>query len=102
MSQIVTAIYADGVLRPVVPLELPEQAQVEVEVRPASEAAVRNDERKQFIEALAQAGLLANDPALFPIPDEPLSEAEQEALGRIFAGEKPLSEIIIEERLAGW
>ena len=102
MSQTITAIYADGVLRPLVPLELPEQTQVELEVRPASSEAACNHERKQFIEALAQAGLLANEPSLFPFPDEPLSEEEQNDLARIFAGEKPLSQIIIEERQEGW
>lgn len=34
---------------------------------------------------------------LTPLP-EPISEEEQEELGRLFAGEKPLSEMIIEER----
>lgn len=102
MSQTITAIYADGVLRPLAPLALPEQTQVELVLRPASELTACNEERRQFIEALALAGLLANTPALFPFPDEPLSEEEQEELGRVLAGEKPLSEIIIEERQEGW
>lgn len=102
MSQIVSAIYADGVLRPTTPLNLPELTKVEVEVRQPPELAACNDERKQVIEALTKAGLLANKPSLFPFPDDPISEEEQEELAMIFAGEKPLSEIIIEERREGW
>lgn len=102
MSQTITAIYADGVLRPLVPLALPDQTQVELVVKPAPDLAACNDERKQIIEALARAGLLANSPSLFPFPDEPISEEEQEELAQVFAGEKPLSEIIIEERQEGW
>jgi hypothetical protein len=45
---------------------------------------------------------LANAPAPSPIPEEPISEEEEEELAQIFAGEKPLSEIIIEERREGW
>jgi len=103
MNQTITAIYANGVLRPLTPLELEDQAQVELEVRSVKSAkSAPPDERRQIIEALAQAGLLANAPALYPIPEEPVSEEEEEELAHIFAGEKPLSEIIIEERQEGW
>lgn len=102
MSQTITAVYADGVLRPLSPLNLPEETQVELEMRPVASVAAHNQERKQFIEALAQAGLLANEPSLFPFPEEPLSDEEQQDLARLFAGEKPLSQIIIEERQKGW
>ena len=57
-----------------------------------------HDERRQIIEALAEAGLLANAPSLYPLSEEPVSEEEEEELAQIFAGKKPLSEIIIEER----
>ena len=103
MNQTITAIYADGVLRPLTPLELEDQTQVELEVRSVANAkSATDDERRRIIEALAHAGLLANAPALYPIPEGPVSEEEEEELARIFAGEKPLSEIIIEERQEGW
>lgn len=103
MNQTITAIYADGVLRPLTPLELEDQTQVELEVRPVkSVESAQSDERRRIIEALAKAGLLANTPALFPYPEEPISEQEQEELAQLFAGEKPLSEIIIEEREERW
>lgn len=103
MSQTITAIYANGVLRPLTPLELEDQSQVELEVRSVKSAeSMPSEERQRIIEALAHAGLLANAPALFPITEEPVPEEEEEELAQIFAGEKPLSEIIIEERQEGW
>lgn len=103
MNQTITAIYANGVLHPLTPLELEDQTQVELEVRSVKSAKSEpHDERRQIIEALAQAGLLANTPALYPYPEEPVSEQEEEELAQLFAGEKPLSEIIIEEREEGW
>lgn len=64
-------------------------------------ASTPHDERRRIIESLAHAGLLANAPALHPIPEEPISEEEEEELAQIFAGAKPLSEIIIEEHEEG-
>ncbi len=103
MSQTITAVYANGVLRPVMPLELENYTQVELEVRTINTAQAANyEERKQIIEALAKAGLLANTPALSFDLESIVSEAEEEELAQLFAGEKPLSEIIIEERQEGW
>ncbi|MEP7339802.1 MAG: antitoxin family protein [Acidobacteriota bacterium] len=103
MSQTITAVYADGVLRPVLPLELENYTQVELEVRPIKNTESANyEERKRIIEAMAKAGLLANTPSISFNVEEIISEEEEEELAQIFAGEKPLSEIIIEERQEGW
>jgi len=103
MNQIVTAIYADGVLRPLTPLALEDQTPVELEVRPVNTTEpAQHDERRRIIEAMARAGLLANNPALSLATEEIVSEEEEEELAQLFAGEKPLSEIIIEERQEGW
>jgi len=98
MSQTITAIYANGVLRPVTPLDLPEQAQVEIEVKQvATPEAERLDERSRIHQALVAAGLTLEHP-VNPQPAAPLSAEERERIGRVFAVGKPLSEIIIEER----
>jgi predicted DNA-binding antitoxin AbrB/MazE fold protein len=103
MSQTITAVYADGVLRPVVPLELENYTQVELEVREIKNTPSTNfEERKRIIEAMERAGLLANTPAIPFDAKEIVSEEEEGELAQIFAGEKPLSEIIIEERQEGW
>ncbi len=101
MSQIITAIYADGVLRPVVPLELPEQTEVEIEVKPIVKtngaAASTLDERARIHQILVDAGLVL-ERKLPRLPSPPISEEERERLSRVFSVGKPLSEIIIEER----
>jgi len=101
MNQIVTAIYADGVLRPLVPLELPEQTEVEIEVKPIVRAngvaASAIDERARIHQILVATGLVLERQLPVP-PSPPISEEERERLGRIFSVGKPLSEIIIEER----
>lgn len=98
MSQTITAIYANGVLRLVAPLDLPEQTQVEIEVKQiAKPKAADADERSRVHQALVAAGLALEHP-VNPTPASPISAEERERIGRVFAVGKPLSEIIIEER----
>src|SRR5262249_10210076 len=47
MSQTITAIYANGVLRPLTPLELEDQSQVELEVRSVKSAESMPSEERQ-------------------------------------------------------
>lgn len=99
MSQIVTAIYADGVLRPLMPLALPEQSEVEIEIKSAPKAAnAALAERIRVHQILVDAGLTVNHETWRALPEDPVSAAEQEEFDQAFAGSKPLSEIIIEER----
>ena len=95
MSQTITAIYADGVLHPLAPLNLPEQTEIELEV--VRVATPEEDERTRVLRGLADAGVIINKP-YEPLPPSPFSDEERERLGRVFAVGKPLSEIIIEER----
>ena len=93
MDDTVVAIYEDGVLRLLAPLELPEHTRVWVSVHTHSPA----DHRQQVREVLQRAGLSA------PVPGKasgarPLSKEERAKLARRLDGGRPLSEIIIEER----
>jgi predicted DNA-binding antitoxin AbrB/MazE fold protein len=98
MSQTITAIYENGALWPIAPLDLPEQAQVEIEVKQVTEPEAEElDERSRIHQALVAAGLALEHP-VNPQPAAPLSAEERERIGRVFAAGKPLSEIIIEER----
>jgi predicted DNA-binding antitoxin AbrB/MazE fold protein len=99
MGQIVTAIYADGVLRPLSPLDLPEQTEVEIEIRPAPLPETHAiSERIRAHQILVAAGLVVNHETWQAMPEDPVSEEEQVELDRAFAGGNPLSEIINEER----
>jgi len=99
MGQTITAIYENGVLRPLKPLALPEHAQVELDVRPLVAPADAAAQREQVRRALTDAGLLASTaPASEQKP--PLSAHERSALAQTLAesGVAPLSIAILEER----
>ncbi|MBD2775746.1 antitoxin family protein [Iningainema tapete] len=94
MPEIITAVYENGVLRPLNPLYLQEHQTVRIQVlneEPAMDA-------EQIIQSLVAAGLVSPPPRRGDV--EPVSEqAWRELTQRLEASpSKPLSEIIIEER----
>ena len=94
MSEIVTAIYEDGKLRPLKPLNLREHQTVRVQVLSDEPA----EQVQQVIRSLVADGLLTpplGHSDIDPIPEDERKELA-ESLGK--APGKPLSEIIIEER----
>ena len=99
MSQTITAVYENGVLRPLTPLALPEHAQVELDVRPLIAPADAAAQREQVRRALADAGVLASTT---PVHEQksPLSAQERATLAQALAeaGMSPLSVAILEER----
>jgi len=99
MSQTITAVYENGVLRPLTPLALPEHAQVELDVRPLVAPADAAAQRELVRQALADAGLLVN-PAPLHENIQPLSTQERAALAQALAdsGVLPLSTAILDER----
>lgn len=97
MSTTFTAIYEKGVLRPLLPLLLPEHATVEVRII-SRFVQVENEvaDRQRVIEALRDAGLIKPQPALESIG--PVSTAEIAAAATALALGGSLSELIIAER----
>ncbi len=94
MSQIISVIYENGILRPLEPLNLPQQQLMQVQIL-SDEAA---DKTEQAVRSLVETGLVkppkgCSDVGLVP-------EAERlrvsDVLGK--ASGKSLSEIVIEER----
>ncbi|MCP9495187.1 MAG: antitoxin family protein [Pyrinomonadaceae bacterium MAG19_C2-C3] len=96
MSQRVTAIYENGVLRPLVPLNLPEHARVELNVEAASSAPAASAQAVR--DALRSAGASVSPLPLSNAATQPLSDEEQAALARRFAGERPLGDTISDDR----
>ena len=92
MSETITAVYSNGVLRPQNPLSLTDGQTVRIQV--LEEA----DEAEQIIQSLVAAGLVTPPPHRGDV--ESVSEAAwRELTQRLEASPgKPLSEIIIEER----
>jgi len=102
MTQTITAVYENGLLRPLTPLALPEHSRVELELRTvdAASAQARHERVRQ---ALAAAGVL--------VPRDTtdahaglLTPAERATLAHRLAeaGVPPLSAAILEEREGRW
>jgi len=94
MLNVVTAVYENGILRPLAPLPLLEHQTVQLQILETGSA----DEAQQLMRGLAAAGLLTPPPCQSAV--EPVSETDRRgaaaALGQ--AASKPLSQVIIEER----
>src|SRR6267154_281655 len=98
MTQRVTAIYEDGVLRPLSPLELTEHSKVEITVFQITQEGDQQSHRERVDKALADAGLWS--PALVRDADTllPLSAERRQELADLFSIGGPVSELINEER----
>jgi predicted DNA-binding antitoxin AbrB/MazE fold protein len=101
MSEIVTAVYENGKLRPLQPLKLRERQTVRIQVlqdEPIPEKP--EDEVGEVIQNLIAAGLMRAHPEQDVIPPDPLSAEERkelaDRLGR--APGKSASEMVIEDR----
>lgn len=94
MTEIITAIYENGVLRPLQPLRLRESQLVWVSV--ATED--KESEREASLRALIEEGLI-DPPGVDDVPD-PVSAEERQYLADLLgrAPGKPLSQIVIEDR----
>jgi predicted DNA-binding antitoxin AbrB/MazE fold protein len=91
MNTIVTAVYEDGMLKPLQPLVLPEHSQVRLQIIEAE-----NDGAERIETALIAAGLIK---PLDPPPDLPtISEERLAEIADRYGAGGPLSEIIIAER----
>lgn len=93
MSEILTAVYEQGVLRPLHPVDLRERQIVRLQV-----LSELSDDVERVIDTLVRAGLLTPPPGYSEVSPPSKEERRElaEELGRVSG--KPLSEIIIEER----
>ncbi len=97
MSTTFTAIYEQGILRPLLPLSLPERARVEVRIVPRSARAKKAPTDQQHVyEALMDAGLIKAQTSAEFVP--PISEADLAAAADALAAAGPISDLIIAER----
>lgn len=93
MSEIIHAVYEQGVLRPLTPLHLPEHTHVQISIDPISKA---EEERQRVRQALIAGGVIRPHFASSLI--EPISEEALAAAAQALAKAGPLSELIIAER----
>src|SRR5215216_5691113 len=98
MAQRITAIYEDGVLYPLSPLELPEHSQVEIDIHQVSSATDRPAHRDQVNQALIKAGLSLPSIDKTAHASARLSPERREELAQLFLVGGPISEFISEDR----
>jgi len=92
-QQTITAIYANGVLRPLVALDLPENSEVELDVKVIEN---KQDSHQQIGELLIKKGLSL--PKKTAKSRRNLSSEERERLAEIFSAPQELRELINEDR----
>lgn len=96
MNESIRAIYENGILRPLQPLDFPENSEVEIDVRDVKESGAET-EREKAGRVLREAGLVSS--IKFPNAKK-LSDKERDRIGKLFSGEKPLGDYIDEDREA--
>ena len=93
----ITAIYENGILRPLTPLALPEHTHVQIQVQRVSTPTDASEHRRRVRDALVAAGLSL--PTLeISSASRPISTERREELAHLFATGRPLSELISEDR----
>ena len=90
MSQTLTAIYTNGVLRPLISLDLPENSEVELDLK------VIEKPKNKIKELLITKGLSVQNTISKPV--KKLAPKERERLAKVFSAPQPLGEIISEDR----
>lgn len=94
MSKIITAVYENGILRPLDPVTLAERQRVRLQIIPTQEA----ENVDHIFQALHEAGVIT--PPRGSSEYEPVPDEEQYRLAKVLgeATLRPLSEIVIEDR----
>ena len=96
MSRVISAVYENGILRPLAPLPFEEKKIIRIQILP--EIANENEE---ILQIFVDAGLMLPQAVKKgPLPPDPVSEEERLRIAAILGQVpgKPLSEIVIEER----
>jgi predicted DNA-binding antitoxin AbrB/MazE fold protein len=95
MNETITVIYEQGVLRPTLPLSLPEHAQVQIQIITPPNP-VQDAERRRVRQVLLQAGIIQSHTPTQAVPS--VSDAQLAAAADALAAAGPLSDLIIAER----
>lgn len=93
MSQTLTAIYSNGVLRPLVALDLAENSEVELDLKVIRKT---QNPRSKIAELLIKKGLSIE---IHQIKNSnKLSKKERERLAKVFSSPQQIGELINEDR----
>lgn len=98
MAQRITAVYEEGTLRPVSPLDLPEHSTVEIDILQVASASPTLAHCDQVNRALTRAGISVAFIDSTATSAMPISAERREELARLFSSARPISELISEDR----
>lgn len=100
MSGLITAVYENGILRPLHPIPFREKETVQLQVVPLTPQDDKS-EREEIFQLFVEAGLMQTSQLKkTPPPSDPVSAIERQEIADILGQVpgKPLSQIVIEER----
>ena len=92
-QQTVNAIYQNGVLHPIGSLDLPENSEVELDVKIIE---TKQESREAIDKLLVRKGLSLLKKS--SKPKQNLSDKERERLSKVFSAPRPMGELISEDR----
>ena len=95
MREKITAIYEKGVLRPLVPLSLPEHTRVHIQIVKASATSTKEEARRHVRQVLLDAGVIQPHP---PIEATSVSEQQLARAAEALAVAGSVSDLIIADR----
>ena len=99
MGATISAIYENGVLRLLEPLNVPEHTRVEIIVQPQVDIDdLPPMERREAMRAVLRAAGLLGEISVVPDGVRPLTDDEREALTQRLPSDLALSDVILEER----
>ncbi len=93
MNQTLTAIYTNGVLRPLVSLDLAENSEVELNLTLIKK---NGNQSENISKLLIEKGLSL--PKKKSAPKQSLSSKERARLAKVFSAPQPISELINQDR----
>ncbi|MGH9898954.1 MAG: antitoxin family protein [Pyrinomonadaceae bacterium] len=97
MPQKITAVYENGILRPLTPIDLPENTEVKLDIHLAGSAGANMSHLMCVRQALNAAGLIRSS-LQSSSKDELLPPERLAELASLFSTTRPLGELISEER----
>jgi predicted DNA-binding antitoxin AbrB/MazE fold protein len=95
MALTIRAVYEQGRLRPLDPVDLVEGQQVRLIVEPTDE---ENPLTREVLRARLKAANLLSEVSYAPPDAVPLSPEERARIGHTLAGERPVEDLINEDR----
>lgn len=95
MAQTIEAIYENGIFRPLQSVDLPDKSVVQLDLLLPGNG---KEQRQKVSDVFREAGL--STPLRFGLPPSSITDERRKELAEKFGGQKPLGDLIDEDREA--